>query len=295
MLTFPITGHMQTLILFFMCFSLALKSKEIISHKFIDLGNGHDLFYVCLKKEFFQDPTESFWNYSLSNVVDTGDIFESDKSPNTATFYLATLPCTALAQPDELTEIEEGLFNNNYTNYNFNILSSDSENDSLRKDISIPEDLKSLENKPVLGEKKRLLPVKAALDDQAALENSSSISLIEYGIYFIVFLTLIILVCILHNLHNLAFDAVGKDKFLIAIRKKWLERARKSGSISEVTYLELLSTITNKIWISENNESMKDYSEIDFESSDTVGDLNKGQNGEYAFRIREMSERKTCQ
>ena len=133
---------MRNLILLFLCSFLPLKSKEILSHQFIDFGNGEPapaLFYVCLKKEIFHDPTESFWNYSLSEVVDSGDIFESNKSSNNS-FYLGVLPCTALGQQDELPKVEEGFFQNNYFIYDFDIFLSDSENYSLRKKISMPEE-----------------------------------------------------------------------------------------------------------------------------------------------------------
>ena len=133
---------MRILILLFLCSCLPLKSKEILSHQFIDFGNGEPvpaLFYVCLKKEIFHDPTESFWNYPLSEVVDSGDIFETDNSSNNS-FYLGVLPCTALAQHDELPKVEESFFQNNYFIYDFDIFLSDSENYSLRKKISMPEE-----------------------------------------------------------------------------------------------------------------------------------------------------------
>ena len=279
----------------FFCSFAALESREVLSHQFIDYGNGEPvpaLFYVCLKKDFFHDPTVSFWNYSLSEVVDSGDILESKDNTNNS-FCLSALPCTALAQLDELPEVEEGFFQNNYLVSGFEVFLSDSENYSLRKKVSLPEDKKNLEDKPVLDEKNSSLPVKASLDNQTAVEISSTHSVVKFSSYLFMIGAVLLLFNVLKNNNILSLNTVGKDKILIARRKKWLERARKSGSITEATYLELLRKITSRIWHTENKENIKDYSEFDFDSSKTVGDFNKRKSGESVVSIRDMSELKT--
>ena len=106
------------------------------------------------------------------------------------------------------------------------------------------------------------------------------------------FAGILLLFSVLKNFNVLNSSSFDKNKVLIAKRKKWLNRIRKSGQIEENLYLKLLETITTENWISEKDLSKINQS-ITEGISVTTGDFNNRKRGESVVKMRDISEVRT--
>lgn len=275
--------------------SLFLNAQEenILTNKFIGLSEDSKpaLFYTCFKKSPHRDPSISYWDINLSMVADSIDVLASNQS-TVGPFYLGSLPCTAFLNLSETKSVENGFFANNDSIYEYDKFFSDFQDLTLRNSVGIIKEKKSNLTQSI--QKKKIKSQVENISNNKKLNPETEItqSVIKIFSYLAMFAGILLLFSVLKNFNVLNSSSFDKNKVLIAKRKKWLNRIRKSGQIEENLYLKLLETITTENWITEKDLSKINQS-ITEGVSETTGDFNNRKRGESVVKMRDISEVRT--